>query len=91
VLIVAVYKVPYARVPDGGVNVATLPEQLTVPPVTGVVPGPARVKVVELSVAQFIASLKVAVSTWVTGTPMALFTGTTVTVGGRTIVVKLHT
>jgi hypothetical protein len=86
----AEYKVLYARLP--GVNVATLPEQATTP-VTLLGPGPARVKVVagELSVAQFIASLKVAVMTWVTGTPVALATGTTVTVGGGVMVVKVHT
>jgi hypothetical protein len=77
-----------------GVNVATLLEQLTVPPVTGVVPI-ARVKVVvQFSVVQFIASLKVAVSTWLMGTPVVPFAGATVTVsgvGGGAIVVNVHT
>jgi hypothetical protein len=39
-----------------------------------------------------IASLKVAVSTWLMETLVAPFTGTTaVTVGGGVIVVKVHT
>jgi hypothetical protein len=43
------------------------------------------------SVAQVIASLKVALSTWLIGTPVAVFTGTVaVTVGGGVIVVKVH-
>jgi hypothetical protein len=76
-----------------GVNVATEPEHVTVP-ATVVVPGPVRVNVVagDASVEQSIASLKVAVSTWLMGTPVAVFTGTTaVTVGGGVIVVKVHT
>jgi hypothetical protein len=59
-----------------------------------VVPGPVRVNVVagDASVAQFIASLKVALSTWAIGIPIAPFAGTTaVTVGGGVIVVKVHT
>jgi hypothetical protein len=75
-----------------GVKVATAPEQLTVP-ATAVVPGPVTVNVVagDASVEQVIASLKVAVSAWVTSTPVAVFTGTVaVTVGGGVIVVKVH-
>jgi hypothetical protein len=50
-----------------------------------VVAGDARVE-------QSIASLKVAVSVWPIGTPVAVFTGTTaVTAGGGVIVVKVHT
>jgi hypothetical protein len=42
-------------------------------------------------VPELIASLKVALSAWLTGTPVAVFAGTTaVTVGGGVIVVKLH-
>jgi len=44
-----------------GVKVALAPEQATVP--TTAPPSPARVKVDEVTVAQFIASLKVAEST----------------------------
>jgi hypothetical protein len=87
----AEYKVLYARL-LWGVKIATLPAQATVP-VTFTGPGAASVKVVagDVSVEQSIASLKVAVSTWLMGTPMALFTGTTVTVGGGVIVVNVHT
>jgi hypothetical protein len=73
------------------VKVATLPEQPTVP-VTAVVPGPARVNVVDVSVVHFIASLKVALSTWLRGTPVAPFTGIVeITAGVGEIVVKVHT
>jgi hypothetical protein len=54
------------------------------------------VKVVagEASVAQFIASLKVALSAWVMGTPVAPFAATVFTTagggGGAATVVKLH-
>ena len=78
-----------------GVNVAVEPEQLTVP-ATAVFPGPARVKVVagDVSVAQFIASLKVALSAWVIGTPVAPFAATVLATvgggGGAATVVKLH-
>lgn len=45
-------------------------------------PGPARVKVIELIVVGFIATLKLAVTNWVTGTPVARFAGfVEVTVG----------
>jgi hypothetical protein len=52
----------YARL-AAGVNVATEPEQLTVP-ATVAAPGPVTVNVVagDASVAQLIASLKVALS-----------------------------
>ncbi|MES2390344.1 MAG: hypothetical protein V4555_01785 [Acidobacteriota bacterium] len=75
-----------------GVNVATEPEHATVP-ATAVEPGPARLKVLagEASVAQFIALLNVAVSTWVTGTPVAPFAGTVAITVGRTAVVKVQT
>jgi hypothetical protein len=65
VVIVAVYKVLAAR-RLVGVKVALVPRQLTVPATTAKPgAGPVTVKVVagEVSVAQFIASLKVAVST----------------------------
>jgi hypothetical protein len=45
----------------------------------------------DASVAQFIASLKFALITWVMGTPVAPFAGTVaVTAGGGVIVVKVH-
>ena len=75
------------------VKVATSPAQLTVP-ATGVVPGPVTVKVVagDASVAQVIVSLKVALNTWLTRTPVAAFTGVVeTTAGGGVIVVKVHT
>jgi hypothetical protein len=89
---VAVYKVLTASA-AAGVKVATLPVQPTVP-VTAVVPGPVTVNVVagDASVVQSIASLKVALSTWLTGTPVAPFTGTVaITAGTGEIVVKVHT
>jgi hypothetical protein len=70
-----------------------LPEQVA-EPVTGVTPGPWSVKVVagDCRVEQSIASLKVAVSTWVMGTPVAVIRGTVDTTrGGGVIVVKVHT
>jgi len=76
-----------------GVKVAMLPAQLTVP-ATAVVPGPVTVKVVagDASVAQLIVSLKVALSTWLIGTPVAPFTGiVTITAGVGEIVEKVHT
>jgi uncharacterized protein (DUF58 family) len=92
VLMVAVYRVlTVSGLP--GVKVATLPEQATVP-VTGVVPGPVTVKAVagDASVAHFIASLKVALSTWLRGTPVAPLTGIVdITAGVGEIVVKVHT
>jgi hypothetical protein len=75
-----------------GVNVATRPEYVTVPETAPA--GPVSVKVDELIVAEFIASLKVAVSAWLIDTFVAAFTGTVaVTVGGTAgaIVVKVHT
>jgi hypothetical protein len=89
---VAVYNVLTVS-PAPGVKVAMLPEQPTVP-ATAVVPGPANLKVVagEASVEQVIASLKVALITWLTSTPVAVFTGTVeITTGGGVIVVKVHT
>jgi hypothetical protein len=87
---VAVYRVFTASAADG-VKVATLPVQLTVPN-TAVVPGPVKVKVVVVSVEHFIASLKVALSTWLMGTAVAPFTGIVdMTVGVGEAVVKVHT
>ena len=76
-----------------GVNVATLPEQATVP-ATGVAPGPVSVKVVagDASVAHFIASSKVALRIWLRGTPVAPLTGIVETTAGvGEAVVKVHT
>ena len=65
-------------------------------PATAVPPGPASVKVVAAIVAGFIASLKVALTTWLMGTPVAPLAGiveTTVggVVSGAVAVVKVHT
>jgi hypothetical protein len=52
------------------------------------------VKVVagEASVEQVIASLNVALSTWLTSTPVAVFAGIVeITAGGGVIVVNVHT
>jgi hypothetical protein len=88
VVIVAVYKVLVVRMVVG-VNVAVVPAKVTVPP-TGVAPGPTKVNVAELIVAGFIASLNVAETTVLTGTPVAPITGTVeLTVGAP--VVKLQT
>jgi hypothetical protein len=74
-----------------GVNVATVPEYVTVP-ATAVPLVPVTVKVVALIEAEAIASLKVALSIWPTGTLVAPFTGVVaVTVGAGVMVVKLHT
>jgi hypothetical protein len=76
-----------------GVNVATAPAQATVP-ATAVAPGPASKKLVagEASVAQLIASLNVALSTCVIGTPVAVFNGTVaITTGAGVIVVNVQT
>jgi hypothetical protein len=90
VVIVAVYRV-FTVSAALGVKVATLPVQLTVP-VTTVELGPVTVKVVGVSVAHFIASLKVALSTWLMGTPVAPFTGIVdITAGIGEIVVNVHT
>jgi hypothetical protein len=91
VLIAAVYNV-FTASSAPGVNVAMLLMHLTVPAIV-VAPGPANVKVVagDASVVQFIASLKVALSTWLTGTPVAVFTGTVaITAGGGVMVVNVH-
>jgi hypothetical protein len=58
---VAVKTVLNARL-AAGVKVATLPEQAMVP-ATGVVAGPVTVKAVAGNAPQFMASLKVALST----------------------------
>jgi hypothetical protein len=83
---VAVKTVLVARL-AAGVNVATEPEQPMVP-VTGVVPGPVTVNAFAGNTGQFIGALKVALSTWVTGTPVAVFTGTVDTTAseGETVV-----
>lgn len=75
---------------DVGVNVATNPEYEMAP---GMVTPPAvSVKEAASSVFGAMRSLKVARSTWVTGTPAASFTGTTATtVGTGVIVVNFHT
>ena len=84
---VAVKTVLNARL-AAGVKVAPVPEQAIVP-ATGVAPGPVTVKAVAGNAAQFIASLKVALSTWVTGTPVAEIPGTVaITAGGGVIVVN---
>ena len=80
---VAVYTVLDARL-AAGVNVATEPAATYVTaPVTPTPPGPVNMKVVASIVAGFIASLKVALSTWLMGTPVAPLTGMVeITVGG---------
>ena len=89
-VIVAVKTVLVAR-SAAGVNVATAPEQPMVPG-TGVAPGPVTVNAVAGNAAQFMASLNVAVSAWLTGTPVAVFTGTVaVTASAGENVVKVHT
>jgi hypothetical protein len=88
VVIMAVYRVPFAS-PVAGVNVAVVPANATVP-VTGVTPGPVKVKVAALIVAGFIASLNVADTRVFRGTPVPPIVGTVeMTVGAP--VVKLHT
>jgi hypothetical protein len=54
-------------------------------------PAEESVKIVALSVAGFIASLKVALSTCVTGTPVAPLVGMVDTTTGGMAVVKLQT
>jgi len=44
-------------------------------PATAVVPGPVSVKVVPLMVSGFMAVLKVALTTWLAGTPVAKLAG----------------
>jgi hypothetical protein len=88
---VAVYKTLRASAALG-VKVATAPVQLTVPAM-GVAPGPVTIKVLagDASVEQSIGSLKVALSTWPAGTPVAPFIGIVEsTAGGGVIVVKVH-
>ena len=90
VVIVAVYTVLYARA-TAGVKVATVPEYVTAP-LTATPPGPVTVKVDALIDAALIASLKVALRTWLMGTLAAPFTGAVaVTVGGGVIVVNVQT
>ena len=74
-----------------------VPSRVTAP-VTGVTPGPARVKVVMLIVLGCIASLNVAVTTVLGQTPATPFGGVTeITVGGggaahaAAAVIKVHT
>ncbi len=61
-------------------------------PATGVAPGAATtVNAVAGNAAQFMASLKVALSTWVTGTPVAVLTGTVaITTGGGDAVIVVN-
>jgi hypothetical protein len=76
-----------------GVKVATVPEQITVP-LTTVKPGPVSVKFVagDVRVVQSIGSLKFAVSTCATGTPVAPVIGTVeMTVGTGVMVVNVQT
>jgi len=74
-----------------GVKVATAPEQATVP-ATAVVPEPVTTKLVagDASVAQFIVWLNVALSTWLSATPVAPLSGTVERTTGCTAVVKLQ-
>jgi hypothetical protein len=60
-------------------------------PATGVAPGPVNVNVAALIVAGFIASLNVAETTVLTGTPTAPITGTVDVTVGDEAVVKVHT
>jgi hypothetical protein len=87
-VIVAVYTVPVARAVVG-VNAAVVPAKVTVP-ATGVAPGPVKVKVAALIVAGFMASLNVAETAVLTGTPVAPIVGTVETTVGAPVV-KLHT
>jgi hypothetical protein len=87
VVIVAVYKVPLARAVVG-VNVAVVPANVTAP-ITGMAPGPVKVNVAALIVAGFMASLNVAETAVLTGTPVAPIVGTVETTVGAPVV-KLH-
>jgi hypothetical protein len=72
-----------------GVKLAVAPAQATIPATAP--PGPVRVKVDVVTVAQFIAWLKVAEIVVLGATPVALLRGLVeVTVGGGSVV-KLHT
>ena len=73
VVIVPVYVVLASRL-AAGVNVAVAPEEVTAP-ITAVPPGPASVNVTVLRVVGFIPVLKVAVTIWETGVPVARFVG----------------
>jgi hypothetical protein len=85
VVIVAMYRVPGARVAVG-VNVAEVPAQVTVP-ATGVALGPVTVNVAALIVAGFIAPLNVAEISVSTATAVAPFAGiVAITVAGGAVV-----
>ena len=57
---------------------------------TGVPPGPASVNVEEVTVAAFNALLKLAATTWLTGTPTVPFAGVTeITAGAATVTLCL--
>jgi hypothetical protein len=74
-----------------GVNVAYVPEGVTVPS-TAAPPVTLSVKVVVLIVLGFIVWLKVALRIWLVGTSMAPFKGVVVTTrGAGATVVKDHT
>ncbi|HXO04189.1 MAG TPA: hypothetical protein VN884_01015 [Candidatus Sulfotelmatobacter sp.] len=87
VVIVAVNSVPLARTVVG-VKVAVEPANVTVP-ITGMAPGPVKVNVDTLIVAGFMASLNVAETAVLTGTPVAPIVGTVETTVGAPVV-KLH-
>ena len=94
VVMVAVNKVLGARL-LAGVNVAVAPTK-TMVPVTAVVPGPVKVKVVPLIVAGSIAVLNVAEIFWLVGTFVAPLTGIVEMIVGALVfavvpVVKVHT
>jgi hypothetical protein len=90
VVIKAVKTVLKARL-LAGVNVTMEPEQPMVPG-TRVRPGPVTVKAAAGNGRQLMGSLKTALSTWLTGTPVALFTGIVDnTTGIGVIVVNVQT
>src|ERR1700691_5614043 len=66
-----------------GVNVEVTPEKVSAPAIAAPLGGD-RVKVAVLIVEAFIVSLKVAVTTCVTGTPVARFAGMVETTNGAT-------
>ena len=93
VVIVAVNKVLVAR-RAAGVKVAMLPVQLLFQLRRRAWACDVKVVSGEVRVAQFIASLKVALTAWLMATPVAAFAGmveTTVGVSGAVAVVKVHT
>ena len=85
VVIVAVNKTPVANALVG-VNVAVAPisEYVTVPG-TGVIPGPVRLKVNPVMVAESIGSLKVAVTFWLVATVGARSAGIVEMTVGATV------